>query len=559
VSIRFKIAMIACALPLFMSFAFGQVPSDYYVSAIGLSGDDLRNALHEIIDDHTIHSYGSAHEYVDLLDEDPNNPDNVLLIYSQSSVPKTTWGEYNREHIWPASLGTMQRPAKSDMHHIFAVDKNVNSSRGNKYFDNCLTNCKSHSEAENAKYDDDSWEPPDNVKGDIARALFYMDVRYEGTNEEPDLVLTNDITSGGCNCMGRLETLLDWHEFDPVDDRERARNNLIFSQIQGNRNPFIDHPEWVRAIWGGVPNLSAVSGDQEILNIASFNVQFLGHFRNRDDQALASILNDFDIVVIQELVAPPYEGFFPDGTPFNPDAEAAEFFDAMIDQGFDYVLSDEDTGPTSSIHKNNTSTEWWVVFYDPDQVASITDIPNGFLAQDRSENPDFERVPFAFAFRTTSELIDFVLISVHLEPGTSALNTERRRHELQSIHDWIQAQNSSEHDYIILGDMNIQNHTELVAATPQGFISLNSECVATNTNINGPKPYDHVMLAPNYTAELDEDFGLAVINLIDAMRPFWTDSAPYPGDIYDHDGFRQVYSDHNPIVFRLITPMQDDD
>ena len=359
--------------------------------------------------------------------------------------------------------------------------------------------------------------------------------------------------------MGRLETLLSWHETDPVDGRERTRNDLIFSQIQGNRNPFVDHPEWVRAIWGGTPALPPAEPNQEVLAIVSFNIQFLGHFRNRDDQALAEILEDYDIIVIQELVAPPYEGQFPDRELFRPDAEAREFFDAMIDHGFDFVLSDEDTGPSAPIHRNNTATEWWVTFFDPDRVMSVTDLPHGFLAQNRAENADFERVPFAFAFRTTDDLMDFVLISVHLKPGTSVSNRARRRHELNSIQAWIQSRNSNEQDYIILGDMNIQNRNELARATPQGFISLNDDCQPTNTNVNTPRPYDHVMLAPNASSEFDNAFDLVVINLIDAMRPFWAEADLYPGDPYDHNRFRQIYSDHHPIVFRLIVPAQDDD
>ncbi len=149
--------VVASATIIWIGPALAQPPSDYYLPAMRLSSEPLRGALHQIIDNHTVHSYRSAHEYVDLLDEDPGNPDNVVLIYSQSSVPKTTWGEYNREHLWPQSLGTRSRPAKSDMHHIFAADKNVNSSRGNKYFDNCEVDCKTHRESRNSPYDTDSW------------------------------------------------------------------------------------------------------------------------------------------------------------------------------------------------------------------------------------------------------------------------------------------------------------------------------------------------------------------------------------------------------------------
>ena len=104
------------------------------------------------------------------------------------------------------------------------------------------------------------------------------------------------------------------------------------------------------------------------LTICSLNIQFLGNSPVRDDVALANILQGYDIVVVQELVSPPYDGTFPGGKPFNPDEQSAEFFDAMDGHEFDYVLSEEDTGTGENIHRNVSSTEWWVTFYKPDAV-----------------------------------------------------------------------------------------------------------------------------------------------------------------------------------------------
>ena len=107
-----------------------------------------------------------------------------------------------------------------------------------------------HAEAPLTTADIDSWEPPESLKGDVARAMFYMAVRYEGGSGEPDLELTDDIgeITTSRSKMGRLTTLLDWHTIDPVSAEERLRNDKVFS-IQGNRNPFVDHPEWVDGIW----------------------------------------------------------------------------------------------------------------------------------------------------------------------------------------------------------------------------------------------------------------------------------------------------------------------
>lgn len=127
------------------------------------------------------------------------------------------------------------------------------------------------------------------------------------------------------------------------------------------------------------------------ISICSFNIQFLGHFMKKDDEALADLVKNFDIVVIQELVTPPYDGTYPDGTDYTSDSDSKEFFDAMTELGFKYVLSAEDTGPVEEIHKKTSATEWLIAFYDDDKVDYASDLPNGFLADDRSNHPDYER------------------------------------------------------------------------------------------------------------------------------------------------------------------------
>lgn len=301
----------------------------------------------------------------------------------------------------------------------------------------------------------------------------------------------------------------------------------------------------------------ATGADQ--ISVCSFNVQFLGNSRSRDDVALAEVVAPFDIVVVQELVSPPFAGRFPDGTPFKPDGESAEFFIAMQDLGFQWVLSEEDTGTGDTIHRNGSSTEWWVAFYRPGRVEVARDLPHGFLASDHSNHPHFERVPYAFGFRTPDRKLDFVLISVHLQPGGGRKETARRAEELNTIAEWIHRHDQSEHDFIILGDMNIEDAEELAQATPPGFISLNDECRPTNTNINGPKPYDHVMFSTTHTTEIDRSYDLHIVNLLDEMRDDWASTEPYPGQPYDHNEFRKFFSDHHPIDFRLTIPSEDDD
>ena len=138
-------------------------------------------------------------------------------------------------------------------------------------------------------------------------------------------------------------------------------------------------------------------------------------------------------MVVQELVAPPFAGNYPDGSAYKPDKEAQVFFEAMNAHGFDYILSEEDTGTNDTIHVNSTATEWWVCFYKPDIVEPAPNLPHGYLASDRSNHKYYERVPYAFAFRTLESGTDFVLVPVHLKPCDGSTAKERRQHELASI------------------------------------------------------------------------------------------------------------------------------
>ncbi len=230
----------------------GGYTGSYYDPALGKSGAELKAALHNIIDDHTEISYSSVWEALKQTDADPNNSNNVILLYTGRSQSKSSNGSgvdnWNREHVWAKShgnFGTAMGPG-TDLHHLRPTDVSVNSSRGNKDFDN---GGSPQGEAPDTFTDNDSWEPRDEVKGDVARMIFYMDVRYEGDRGELDLEVNNVVNNGTTPYHGKLSTLIQWHHQDPVDNFERQRNEIIYNDYQHNRNPFIDHPEWVEAIW----------------------------------------------------------------------------------------------------------------------------------------------------------------------------------------------------------------------------------------------------------------------------------------------------------------------
>ena len=278
-------------------FVQPDIPQDYYAEALNLAGDDLKEALHQIIANHIPYPYtSSSTDTWDILqdsDQDPENNNNILLVYTNRSQDKgyrdgsgnysqyengngTQSNSWNREHIWPKSHGFPNQDdiAYRDVHNLKPCDRSVNASRGVKDFDNGGNN---HEEALSCLTDFDSWEPADFVKGDIARILFYMVVRYDPGynyyNETFDLELVDYTTPDNFDpILGKLSTLLDWHILDPVDDFEVNRNEVIYN-YQQNRNPFIDHPELVDYIWGEnnnqnwSGNLNTYNSELEMNNI----------------------------------------------------------------------------------------------------------------------------------------------------------------------------------------------------------------------------------------------------------------------------------------------------
>ena len=226
--------------------------STYYASAVGRSGTALRSALHAIISDHTVLTYDRVWDALRDTDQDPSNSANVVLLYSQRSQSKTLNGgdpdDWNREHVWAKShgdFGTVPGPG-TDVHHLRPTDVSVNSARGNLDFDN---GGSSVHQCSLCRADADSFEPPDAVKGDVARMVLYMAIRYEGGDGFANLEPNDSVGNGSAPYLGRLSVLKAWSLADPPSTFEKRRNQVIYDSWQGNRNPFVDHPEWVASIW----------------------------------------------------------------------------------------------------------------------------------------------------------------------------------------------------------------------------------------------------------------------------------------------------------------------
>lgn len=243
----------------------------YYAEAHGKIGEELKRSLHNIVRGHRRYAYSELWDIVAELDADPSTENHVVLLYSQrsqshahrdrgtrfdyASAGYTLIDSWNREHVWPKSHGFPEEKdtAYTDLHHIRPADRTVNSAKNTRSFHLSdkvyLDNGNSVITRNKIGVNEWSWEPPDEVKGDIARMLFYMVVRYEGPDY--DLELVDEVVGRNTKepIFGKLSTLLDWHQMDPVDAQERRRNDLVYLKYQGNRNPFVDYPEWVYLIW----------------------------------------------------------------------------------------------------------------------------------------------------------------------------------------------------------------------------------------------------------------------------------------------------------------------
>ena len=279
-----------------------QIPSQYYDYANGATGYDLKTRLKRIIDNNTDNAQISTTQYLhnpqsynSLWTLFPNSDDrlnpnypatesNEFQVWDMYSDCNFVFGTvasggnqdngtggnvecvlYNREHTFPQSWygGSSSHYMKADAFHVIPADKKVNADRGNLAYSEVNTSL-SHSTPGTALKGTSSiagptgtvFEPADQYKGDIARGLLYVAVRYEdeiasweNNDSDGDSMLNG--TPDKVFEQWALDMLYSWHIADPVSAKEIARNESIYSH-QNNRNPFIDHPEWVHEIWKNV-------------------------------------------------------------------------------------------------------------------------------------------------------------------------------------------------------------------------------------------------------------------------------------------------------------------
>lgn len=234
-------------------------PNGYYNSLDGLADSELRQAIQDIIAEEGVVRAQTYTDVLDILKEADQNPEHsneVWLVYLEKGMPKQDYqygsenlGTWNREHTYPRSRAGYYsikldevfdgkdifwntnadslRHGNNDAHAIRVVDSRENSRRNNLHY---------------GQYNGPAGTLG-KFKGDVARGVFYLAVRYNG------LEIVNGFPEGTKGELGDLATLLEWHRNDPPDDFEMNRNNIIYTW-QINRNPFIDQPELIEYIWG---------------------------------------------------------------------------------------------------------------------------------------------------------------------------------------------------------------------------------------------------------------------------------------------------------------------
>lgn len=229
---------------------YNEVAPEGYYKRVNLNDDPevIKETLGQIISANYVkHSYKENNTVLKYTDPDPKGSGKAICIYSGRALESGAW---NKEHVWAKSHGFPNESYEPycDAHHLRPSTTKINSTRSNKDFGEVPN---ATPDAYGNKTNNDLFEPRDEVKGDIARMMFYMETRY-GSNTKYNLKLVNSQTTSASDLNGRfgnLETLIKWHYDDPVSKEEIYRNNVIFDNYQHNRNPYIDHPEYVDYVY----------------------------------------------------------------------------------------------------------------------------------------------------------------------------------------------------------------------------------------------------------------------------------------------------------------------
>jgi endonuclease I len=310
--------LFVLAFIIFQIAGYGQ-PAGYYDGTEGLSGEELREQLYLIIKDHEVQSNASL--WTHFYSTDDRDDGYVWDMYSDvpGGTPAYffTFGDdqcgnyggegdcYNREHSFPKSWYGDQLPMNTDLFHLYPTDGWVNQKRSNYPYgeiDNASWTSTNGSKVGNCSFPGYSgivFEPIDEYKGDFARSYFYMMTRYMYEVED----WNSDMLEGDNLSQWAENILLEWHENDPLSQKETDRNNAVYD-IQENRNPFIDNPTWVYSIWGPTASIGETGYQKVVVSYFNHTIRIK---REIDSNGQLTIYNYVGQVVWQKDIHSNFE------------------------------------------------------------------------------------------------------------------------------------------------------------------------------------------------------------------------------------------------------------
>ena len=417
----FKIKLFSAFI--FTTFLIADIPPGYYDDAQGLDGEPLRLALHNIIDDHIPQSYSSLYGHFqstdaksdgtvwDMYSDVPGGTPPYIYNFTSADQCGNYSGEgdcFNREHSWPKSWFNEGMPMNTDLFHIYATDGYVNGMRSNHPYGEVESttwtsqNGSQRGNMNSYNHNGTVFEPIDEYKGDFARTYFYMSTRYYTEDSGWD---DNDMVNGSNLKDWAVAMLMDWHLQDSVSQKEIDRNNAVYA-IQENRNPFIDHPEWVGCVWGecdsGTENLPPIANAGPDQIVAENHLATLDGSESYDEENinLSYIWTTPIGILLNDTTSS-----IPSFTTPTVDDSVDFIFGLIVSDG--ELNSDPDSVTITVFHTNVSP----VAYAGPDQ----TIMENELVILDGTGSSDFENVNLSYSWTAP--------VNIELDDSTRSMPT----------------------------------------------------------------------------------------------------------------------------------------
>ncbi len=456
-----RFSLLILLLSIVFRYGFTQIPAGYYNGTSGLTGNALKVKLQKIIRGHTKRSYSQV--WTDFQSTDKKSNGKVWDMYSDvpggTPAYEYTFGSgqcgsysqegdcYNREHSFPKSWwGGGNDTMYTDLFNLVPVDGYVNSQRASYCYGEVgsaswtSTNGSKLGTCNYPGYTGTVFEPIDEYKGDFARAYFYMATRY--LSKFDSWAPNTDMLDGTGFSSWALNLLLDWNTQDPVSQKEIDRNNAVYN-IQGNRNPFIDHPNWVNDIWNPSASSSApvfTSGYPSTANIAA---------------------TSFDLIVNQDKAGTAYFVVLSNGAT-APSA-------TQVKNGQDASGNSVAANMKGSINVAAGSTDYSATISG---LTGSTDYDVYVVSEDNSSPANLQSSATLVDVQTAAGGSSTVIAEQNFESGSwnytatagygsVAVSTDRSYNGTQSL-KFAGSNNHNSDPYVVFDNVNISSYTNVV-------------------------------------------------------------------------------------------------